>query len=373
MRIAYCAQSKIPSKEANSIHVMKMCHALAKQAHDIELVVPNQQTEAGNPFDFYGVSNIFNLKYIKWPKIKFGVFIFSLRVIRYLRKRKVDAVYGRDLTTCFFAAACGIPTIWESHEPVEYMTFPYTWFFKQMVKKKSFLKIVVITSTLKKYYIEMHGFSPDKVVVLPDCSDAVDLGNTRPIEFEKNSYKANVGYIGQLYPGKGMEILSQLIPLCPNVMFHIIGGNEKDVNNWKEKLTGFKNVKFYGFVKPSETVLYGLSMDILIAPYMKKVQGAGAKQFESDLSNWMSPLKIFEYMSYKKPIIATDLPVLHDVLNEKNSIMCDPDNMQAWADAINKLVTNPTFAKGLAEVGYNDFINNYTWDIRAKKMIAMYM
>ena len=222
MKIAYCAHSKVPSKEANSIHVMKMCQALAKQGHGIELVVPNLQTELGDPFKYYGVSKLFSISHIVWPKIKFGVFLYSFRALQYMKKNHMDAVYGRDLTTCFFAAVNGFPTIWESHEPIEYMGFPYTWFFRSMVRKKSFIKLVVITSTLKKYYIEKHGISPEKITVLPDCSDVVDLTNTRPIELEKNGYKANLGYIGQLYPGKGMEILSQLIPLCPNVMFHII-------------------------------------------------------------------------------------------------------------------------------------------------------
>lgn len=372
MKISYCAHSKVPSREANSIHVMKMCQALAKQGINTELIVPNNQTERGDPYEYYGVANSFTITHIKWPKIKFGVLAFSYRVLRHIKTLKGTVTYGRDLTSCFFTALSGIPTVWESHSPVEYMGFPYTLFFKLMSKRKSLLKIVVITTTLKQYFIKKHGISPDKLVVLPDCSDPIDLEKVKPAKLQLNNYKANIGYIGQLYPGKGMEILSQLIPCCPDVMFHIIGGNEKDIRYWKNELRKKTNVTFYGFMKPSDTIAYGLAMDILIAPYLRRVQGAGEKQFESDLSNWMSPLKLFEYMSYKKPIIATDLPVLHDVLNDNNSIMCNPDNINDWVDAINRLVDNKDEAQRIAETAFSEFNEKYTWDIRAKKIVELY-
>ena len=260
MRIAYCAHSKVPSREANSIHVVKMCQALANQGIDIELLVPNLQAEKGDPFDFYGVDKIFRIKYIKWSSVKLGVFLYSYRVLRYLLRAKKDGVYGRDLTTCFVTASYGIPTIWESHSPVDYMGFPYVHLFKIMVKRKSFVKLVVITSTLKKFYIDKYDISPDKIVVLPDCSDTLDLTKINPIQIESNGCKANVGYIGQLYPGKGMEILSRIIPLCTDVMFHIVGGNEKDIQKWRNNLKDAKNVIFHGFKIPSVTASYGLGL-----------------------------------------------------------------------------------------------------------------
>ena len=40
-----------------------------------------------------------------------------------------------------------------------------------------------------------------------------------------------------------------------------------------------------------------------------------------NISDFTSPLKLFEYMSHRKPIIASDLPVIREVLNKKNSIL----------------------------------------------------
>lgn len=372
MKLSYLAHSKIPSTEANSVHVMKMCHALAKTGIHIELVVPESKIITADPFVFYGVNKIFSIRYRKWKKIKFGNFVYSLKVLRILLKDKTQMVYGRDMTSCFFASLFGFKTIWESHTPVDYMGFLYTKLFKLMVSRRNYLKTVVISSALKDYYVKNYKLLPSRIEVVPDCADEIDINAIPQIDFDDHNYRARVGYIGQLYPGKGMEIISQLIPLCPDVMFHIVGGNNKDINYWKNHLQGCNNVLFHGFVEPFKTTSYGIAMDILIAPYLNNVQGAGGKNSKKNLAKWMSPLKIFDYMSYCKPIITSDLPVLHDVLNKNNSILCSPENIGEWVSAINRLVEDKREAKRIAENANIDFINKFTWDIRAKKIISLY-
>jgi len=48
-------------------------------------------------------------------------------------------------------------------------------------------------------------------------------------------------------------------------------------------------------------------------------------------------LKCFNIMAQKKPIIASDLPVLREVLNNNNAILIPPDDIDAWVKAIYKL------------------------------------
>ena len=58
---------------------------------------------------------------------------------------------------------------------------------------------------------------------------------------------------------------------------------------------------------------------------------------EINISDFTSPLKVFEYMSYKKAIIASDLPVLREVLSNKNSLIVKCDDINEWMAAIEKL------------------------------------
>ena len=52
----------------------------------------------------------------------------------------------------------------------------------------------------------------------------------------------------------------------------------------------------------------------------------------------MSPLKIFEYMASKRPIVSSNHLVLKEVLkNNINSILCNPSNLNEWLKALNRL------------------------------------
>ena len=55
---------------------------------------------------------------------------------------------------------------------------------------------------------------------------------------------------------------------------------------------------------------------------------------DSDTGKFMSPLKIFEYMSHKKAIIASDLPVIREVLNERNSVLVKSDDINLWINVL---------------------------------------
>ena len=373
MKISYCAHAKIPSREANSIHVMKMCYALS-QIKDVvvELIVPKSTVATNNPYEFYGVDNTFKIHYKRWPRVKAGVLLYSLSILLFLLKDRKQWVYGRDLTTCFFSSVFGFRTIWESHTPVSNLGKFYEFLFKLMVRQRSLIKIVVISNNLKSHYVNKYKIDNDRIIVLPDCSDVVDLSKNCFKPMNNKGRNFSVGYIGQLYPGKGMEIISQLIPLCKDVMFHIVGGNDSDIEYWKKRLGNEDNILFHGFVKPADIPLYGMNVDALIAPYLNKVQGAGSSLLKNNLSQWMSPLKLFEYMSYKKPIIASDLPVLHDVLHSGNSLMCNPDNIDEWCRAIHLLSANKELRLKLAECAYTEFLNNYTWIKRAERIVSIY-
>ena len=106
-------------------------------------------------------------------------------------------------------------------------------------------------------------------------------------------------------------------------------------------------------------------MIFFLAPYEKKVSVFGGNS--TDTSTFMSPLKIFEYMSHKKPMIASDFPVIREVLNEKNSILVNCDDIDSWVGSINKL-KNTKNRETIANQALNDFYN-YSWKKRAMQVI----
>ena len=63
MKILYISKSIIPSRAANSIHVMKMCQAFADNGHDVILLAPDIknkfETGVQDLYDYYGVKKKF--------------------------------------------------------------------------------------------------------------------------------------------------------------------------------------------------------------------------------------------------------------------------------------------------------------------------
>ena len=59
MKVAYISSSSIPSRSANSIHVMKMCQAFAKNGHEVTLLAPDNhkdyEPDVECVYDYYGV------------------------------------------------------------------------------------------------------------------------------------------------------------------------------------------------------------------------------------------------------------------------------------------------------------------------------
>ncbi|MBW3466351.1 glycosyltransferase family 4 protein [Arthrospiribacter ruber] len=370
MKIVYIASSIIPSRSANSVHVMKMCAGLARLGHQVSLLVPDAKNEMEHTdldvFEFYHVPVNFEIHYLPWLSIKGKGMIFAYLAAKKASDLKPDFIYGRNVSACFFSTKFSKAKVaYESHAPVKSEGPLLNLFFEKMRRQKNFLFVSVISQALKGFYEVNYKISSEDICVLPDGADPVsDQTGEQESEHWVETNKMAVGYIGSFHKGKGLEKLLEIIPLYNEVSYHIVGGKDSQVEEAKKKVIGKSNVFFYGFLPQKEAEKIRQKCDVLLAPYGSKVGSVGS----SEISQWMSPLKIFEYMSSGKPIVATDLPVLREVLNESNSILVEDSDINGWVYALKKLADAKLRAK-LGTQAKEDFINNYTWDARAKKLI----
>jgi glycosyltransferase involved in cell wall biosynthesis len=371
MKITYIADSRIPSRSANSIHVMKMCQSFSKNGHDVTLIVPdrpNEEADVDGVFTFYDVEPCFEIEKVPCPNISsFGTFISYYLIARQAAKLDPDLVYGRSVIACYFASLRGFPTVFESHSPVTAGQFGQVkrFFFKRLIKRAHSDQLVVVSESLKEYYSEEYPHISEKILVARDASDPVD-DSVKPVQFERSDSKLQVGYVGHLYSGRGMGIIGKMANRCPWSTFHIIGGNPEDVDKWRSKLSGLDNIKFYGFLPPNELDQYRLAFDVQIAPYQKNLETRGGV----NTLRWMSPLKIFEYMAGGKAIIASDLPAIREILeHERTALLCEPANVDEWVTSLERLRDDSDFRKKLGDRAQEEFSKRYTWQARAKRII----
>ncbi len=370
MKIIYIARSIIPSRDANSIQVMKMCQAFAANGHEIVLLVPdkkhNIEPAVNNIYEYYNIKECFSIKRIKIKYKKGRVFFEIIEIIKALSAFKPDFVYGRCTLGCTIACLKGYQTIYESHIPIWSSSKIKKYGFILLSKNKYFKKLVVISQALKNMYVSENIIPSNKVYVAHDGADEItDFRTTAKLS--SNNTKLNIGYSGHLYPGKGMEIIAKISQLAKEYNFHIVGGTEKDIKHWKS-IIQYDNVYFYGFKSQNDLSEHINSFDICLLPNQKIVLPCGRQDPRRNISEFTSPLKLFEYMAHRKAIISSDLPVLREVLNETNSVLVQCDNINEWIQAI-KTLEDKDKRDRIAKKACDDFMANYIWKIRAENVL----
>ena len=81
---------------------------------------------------------------------------------------------------------------------------------------------------------------------------------------------------------------------------------------------------------------------------------------------YTSPLKLFEYLAAGRPIVASNLPALREILTDGiNALLVEPGNAAALAAALNALAHNPQLSDRLARRAFADAAL-YSWDARRR-------
>jgi glycosyltransferase involved in cell wall biosynthesis len=363
-KLIYLSYSRIPSQSANSLQVMQMCHAFAETGMQVSLYcLRTLQNKPAHTYYDLPISHI-RLHRIWMPRIKIiSRILYGLRVASSLLIRGTDGIfYGRDFYTLALLSLVRVGRLriyFEAHQPpgdqLEYHLQ------KMIFNSTSFAGLICISQALKDEYLRLYpALLPEKVKVAHDGARPTDDVTEKKNMSEKQP--CSIGYVGSLQAGKGMELIARLAPLLPEFTFHVVGGQADQLAFWSARCP--ENVHFHGHQPSSKARHLMSSFDILLAPYQPSVR-VGKKQVE--IARWMSPLKIFEYMAAAKAMVASDLPVLREVLvNGRNALLADPDRPDNWVTAIRQLATNDAYRQHLGQQAQLDFKNKYSWRQRAE-------
>jgi glycosyltransferase involved in cell wall biosynthesis len=172
---------------------------------------------------------------------------------------------------------------------------------------------------------------------------------------------------GHLYAGRGADLFLALAKEIPQAHFIWVGGKPEDVETWKQRAQS-DNVTFTGFIPNQNLPLYQSAADILLMPYSRSIMGSSGT---ADSASVASPMKMFEYMAAGRAIVTADLPVIREVLNEKNAVFCEPDDLGKWKVEIEGLLADESRRVALGEQALQD-VSGYTWLARAERIMRDY-
>ena len=382
MRVLCFADTRFPIERANGLQTMATCHALAGRGHDVTLVVrPDTQSPARDPFEFYGLPPIDKL----WVKtVAAGAGTGTRRARFLLSAARIAASAGRDVTvlTRDLGLASWLvqipkrrrsPVVYESHGVADVVASEMPVLLGKPELAASSRKLdrlarrerrvwsraaayVTLTQVLADELSARFG-DRSRVFVVPDAATKAEpLAPPPAVPFV-------AGYAGHLYPWKGVDVFVHAIADAPGVQGLIVGGHpgESDLARVTQLVAslGLKDrITITGLVPPKDVRAKLAAASVLVLPNTASAISA----------RYTSPLKLFEYLSIGRPIVASDFPAAREVLaDRRTAILVPPGDARALARAFGELQANREFALALGQNAAG-LAAKYTWEARAQRL-----
>jgi len=370
--VIYLTFATLPSPTAHSIQIIKMCQALAKSGAGVKLVADCRQGPR-RIFEFYNVHYPFEIVGIRLLPVRIvGRIVFLARSLFLIFKNRHSLFYARDVFTAWFVRALNVDFIMEVHElPAGRLQ---NLLMQRVFSGRRLRKAVFISEELRKSLLRRMGdrLAGRATVVAHDGADMDEFPSSlsrdesrRKLHLPEGAFLA--GYTGSLFEGRGLGVILEVSRILKDVVFVIVGGEKAEADRLKRKIkeAGLANILVIGFVPHRMIPVYLAAFDELLMPYQGVVR---THQKKHDIAACMSPLKMFEYMASGRPIVASRLKVIEEILEDRqNAILVPPDSVTEWAGAIQMLKDNESLRRAIGERARSD-VKKYSWDERVKKI-----
>lgn len=335
----------------NKSQVISMCNAFSQNNVDVTLLGTKSKE-----FNFKDLYKLDKKVKVILVKSNHNYYIRSIQLTRKfssLKNNNYNFIFTRDLLFAFFSKSKH--TLYEVHNV--YKKKIWLGLLKLVFKKTRYT--ISISNGIKEDLVKL-GFDEAKIIVLHDGVDLqrfdikISKGDARKkLKLKKEEFI--ISYVGNTEEKRD---LPNLIEVCKdlNLTLLIYG---KDQDYLKAANKRYKNIHFKGYTSDAETI-YKAS-DLLFAGFTKKIETI----------NYMSPLKLFEYMGSNTPILVSDFERVREVVNEKEVYFYESENKKDLKEKIELIMKNNSDAKSRAKKAFIKS-KNHTWKNRAKDILNLF-
>jgi colanic acid biosynthesis glycosyl transferase WcaI len=199
------------------------------------------------------------------------------------------------------------------------------------------------------------GLAPERAAIVPNgvSEDVLNSAYTSA-PGDRRATRPKVVYAGVIGYNQGLGTLLEVAGMMPEVDF-ILAGDGPELPPLKEQArkSGVTNVSFTGYLNKQDLQTVYAESDILFA----KVRSTPT------LDATCVPAKLFEYMAAGKPLVYAGRGIAVEFLEEVGcALTSPPENSQAIAAAIKKLLHEPDMMRTLGESGRRFVQQNYHRD-----------
>ncbi len=365
MRLSYIEPIRLPTEKAHGYQIMKTCEALAASGVAVDLIVADRRNPIGEKdvFKYYDLPATFVMRRLpvfdligRLPSDRIAFRLMFRSFARSVRQNRFglsvsDAWYARDPATAevLLGLPNAKPVFLELHNATDSKRLPRLagWIVISQGLKNQLLKQGVPEEKIR---VAHDGFDPFAFEHLSSKQDAREkLGITQDAFL--------VVYAGHLYPWKGVDGIASAFKNIPDgIELAVVGGYPSDIARVKSLAGETRRVRFVGQRPRAEVSTWLAAADAALLPTSAK--------FEIGKS-YTSPLKLFEYLAAGLPILASDVPSHHEILDTSVARFFRPDDAQDFLKqlaAMKEAKFEPRVAK--------ERVQPYAWSERGKKIAA---
>ena len=277
------------------------------------------------------------------------------------------------------------------------------WGLSQFVEKAEQIclkhaHLVVTVSDVLRDELLSRGIEPDRIITYPNGVDPEEFNSARFSDTEIKKLRIDMGvpddavlltFVGTFGHWHGVDFLAQTLTdkatSTPewfeknNIFVCFVGDGVKRhaVNEMIAKCPLSDRFKLTGMVPQEMTPLYMAASDILLSPHVPNPDGSPF---------FGSPTKLFEYMASGRPIIASDLFQIGEVLEgapharnlpsfdsmptqEECGILVKPKSGEDIIQAIEFLVNNSDWRRAAGQNARARALAQYTWTRHTEEII----
>jgi glycosyltransferase involved in cell wall biosynthesis len=340
--------------------------------------------------------------FFRWKLNSFlSSFFFATQILRSIKKNEVSFIYQRysilNCTGVLISSIKNVPLILEYNgseawidknwTKKAYINFRWLIDAVEILNIKRADYIVVVSAVLKEELIT-RGINPAKILINPngvdtDSYDPEILKESRmQVRKELNiENKFVFGFVGTFSIWHGINVLAEMIPeiikQCTNAHFILIGDGPLCISLKESLKNCIQHVTFTGLLPAQKAKDYLAACDAFLSPTQPNDDGS---RF------FGSPTKMFEYMSLAKPILASDLEQLAELIEpavrindlqdydkylKAQGFLIDPKNRQGFIKAAQKIIEIDVIKRNTIGINVrNKTINEYSWKKHVEKIIT---
>jgi glycosyltransferase involved in cell wall biosynthesis len=374
--------SSFTTKSGSNVHILELLSNLRKYTN-VVLFAPGQK---GIDRVFSGIKYVpvIDNKYLVQPSYEF---MLSFYLLYSCIKSRPEILYLRQNSFPFFPLAlCKIfkissivevnglvmdeLSVSPDSKSFAYRVFSYLALRSERFNYRYCDRIVSVTDRLKDELVKLYSVPAEKIIVInnganTDIFKPMDQKQARD-KLKLDNSKKYICFVGHLAAWQGVEFLIYAAPYilekCPDVRFLVVGdGVMKNRLLEIASETGVTDkFTFTGRIPYESVPVYINAADVCVAPFIK----------DRNSKIGLSALKTYEYLACGKPIVASNIPGVKDLIDlSRGGISVPSENPEELANAVVKLISDQEMRNIMGEQGRKYVFENHSWDGVARKIL----